>query len=107
MASQLVSSVRSLFTGPKLKKAVTGIIIIWGIKLLVSAVKQNEKRKYYSKLAKKIRQERDLQISKELIDPSEIKEETRDLILNSTVTDLINLLNDDKITSEEILKVYH
>jgi len=59
------------------------------------------------KKAQEKRKQRDALIATQFTPPSEISEEKRSLILSSSVTQLSQLLNDDKITSEEILRVYH
>lgn len=59
------------------------------------------------KTAQKKRQERDNKIAEELRSLPKLPQDKEDLIVSSTVTKLMELLNDDKITSEEILIAYH
>jgi len=61
----------------------------------------------FANIAKKKREERDAHIKEELKNLPEVPEDIQKLILDATVTELMVLLNDDKVTSEQVLLTYH
>ena len=92
---------------PGLKKALIALIVVLVLNKTRSVVQANLLASKLHKKAQEKRRQRDAQLANEFTAPVEIAEEKKSLILNASVTELLNLLNTDQITSEEILKVYH
>lgn len=90
-----------------LLKITASLLILWGIKLTIKLLKSRSRKNYLFLLAKKVRSQRDQQIASEYTDPNTIPEEIQTLILKSSATELLSLLNQDAITSVQILQVYH
>ena len=89
------------------RKALLAFLVILIIEKLRKRFKKHRVYASLQKRALEKRRQRDAQIATEFTSPTEIPEETRNVILGSSITELSALLNDDKITSEQILKVYH
>lgn len=90
-----------------LLRIITPLLIIWGLRLTIKFIKSRARRNYLWKLAKKARKDRDAIIATEYTDPNTIPENIQKIILDSSACELLALLNDGKITSVQILQVYH
>jgi len=90
-----------------LKKALIAFVIIIVLNKARSVISANLYASKLHKNAQEKRRQRDAQLANEFTAPVEVEEKKKALILNASVTELLNLLNTDKTTSEEILKVYH
>jgi len=102
---------KALFTAQELlKKKKELAFLALGLSALskmVAKYKSDSLQQKYIKIAKEKREERDAQIQKELQELPQIPQDIQNLILDATVSELMILLNDDKITSEQILVTYH
>ena len=89
------------------RRLITALIVTAVSSNVVIYLRSSLKHKRLIERAQEKKQQRDLQILNEFTPTIEIPEEVRKLVLDSTVTKLLQLLNDDSITSEQILRVYH
>ena len=94
-------------TNISLKKTLGAIAAIIVLKKTTDLIYKERRHGNLMEKARQKRQERDRKIVEEFTPMVEIPEEVSHLVLNATVTELIQLLNDDKITSEQALRVYH
>jgi len=99
--------IRSQFLWKKKKEVALLALGLSSLAKLFSKYKRELVQSNYMKIAQKKREERDSIIKEELKHLPEIPEDIQKLILDSTVTELMALLNDDRITSEQILVTYH
>jgi len=74
---------------------------------MVAKYKSDQTQEKYVKIATQKREERDAIIKQELKDLPEVPEDLQKLIIDATVTELMRMLNDDEVTSEQILVTYH
>jgi len=90
-----------------LKKALIALVLVLVLNKTRSAISASLYAKKLHKKAQEKRRQRDAQLANEFTAPVEIDEKKKALILNASVTELLDLLNTDQVTSEDILKVYH
>src|SRR5438552_240933 len=92
---------------PSGKKLLISVALVFTAKKLVTIVLENKRHNQLIEKAYRKRRERDFQISKEYTPPIEIPEEVYSLVLNATAIELVQLMNDEKVTSEQVLRIYH
>lgn len=90
-----------------LKKALMAFALVFVLNKIRLTISANLFASKLLKNAQEKRRQRDAQLASEFTASIEINEKKKSLILNASVTELLNLLNTDQTTSEEILKVYH
>jgi len=90
-----------------LKKALMAFVLVFVLNKIRLTISANLYASKLLKNAQEKRRQRDAQLASEFTASIEINEKKKSLILNASVTELLNLLNTDQTTSEEILKVYH
>ena len=107
LSTRITSYIRSYIPGFTLRRASTSIAVIIAAKIIIQAVQTRILHRRFLEQAQRKRINRDNQILNGFIPTIEISEEANSIILSSTATRLMQLLNEGKITSELILKAYH
>lgn len=106
-SKRITDFISRLIPGFTTERALASIAVILIIKKIVQYIATQ--RRYHELLqrAKRKRKERDNQMIFEFTPIIEISEEISALVLNSTITELVQILNQGKTTSEEILRIFH
>lgn len=87
-------------------KIFASLLAAYVIKVSIEKVQANKLHNSLVNKANQKRLERDAQVLRQLASLPEVPQDITILILKSNVVDLLTLLNEDKITSEQILLVY-
>ena len=104
---QIISFPDKFIRLPITKKVLIFSLAILVLKKTVNLLIVNSQHRKLMERARKKRLERDNKINEELIALPEVPQDIASLVLRSTISELIDLLNEEKITSEQILIVYY